>query len=150
MALDSRPPYLSFLPHAVRLGTNRVFLPKVVSAFHLQADIVLPDFPPNPSNDLEHLWHSLDVTRALKFYLDRTQHPNKDPQLFVSYATRTLGKVISPQRLSHWLVEFIKLCYLLSKFPLPAFISANSTHAMSTSTAFARGILLTDICESAT
>lgn len=148
-ALDSRLPYLSFLPYAVCLGTNRDFLPKVVSAFLLQADNVLSDFYPNPSNDLERLWHSLDVTRALKFYLDRTRHPNRDPQLFVSYATRTLGKAISPQWLLHWLVELIKLCYLLSKSRLPAFISAHSTRAVSTSPAIARGVPLSDICESA-
>lgn len=149
-ALDSRPAYLSFLPHAVRLGTNRNFLPKVVSTFYLQADIVLPDFFPNPSNDLERLWHSLDVTRALEFYINRTRYPDRDPQLFVSYATRSLGKAVSTQRLSHWLVELIKLCYLLSKIPLPAFVSAHSTRAVSTSTAFVGRIPLTDICKSAT
>lgn len=80
-ALDSRREFLSFLPHAVRLSTHCTFLPKVVSAFHLQADLMLPDFYPNPTNDLECLWHTLDVTRALKFYLHRTRFPNRDSQL---------------------------------------------------------------------
>lgn len=68
VALDSRPQFPSFFPHAVRLATNHDFLLKVVSAFHLQADIIQIFFP-NPVNDSDRLWHTLNVTRALKFYL---------------------------------------------------------------------------------
>lgn len=149
-ALDSRPEFLSFLPNAVRLHTNYEFLPKVVSTFHLQADILLPDFYPNPANDLERLWHTLDVTRALKFYLHGTRFPDRDSQLFVSYAQNSLGKAVSPQRLSHWLVDLINMCYALSKLPSPHFLSAHSTRAVATSMAFARGVPLRDICEVAT
>lgn len=70
-ALDIRQPYLVFLPHSVRLTTNVTFLPKVVSEFHMNSAIILPDFYPEPKNQQERLLHSLDVTRALKFYLHR-------------------------------------------------------------------------------
>lgn len=52
-ALDFRPQFLSFL--AIGLATNHNFLPKVVSAFHLQVDIILPDFFPDPKTDTERL-----------------------------------------------------------------------------------------------
>ncbi|XP_015267913.1 PREDICTED: SRC kinase signaling inhibitor 1 [Gekko japonicus] len=48
----------------------------VVSEFHLQAEIFLPDFYPSPKSPEERLYHTLDTKRALLFYLQRT-HPTK-------------------------------------------------------------------------
>lgn len=42
--LYSRLPFMTFLLHAVKIATNITFLPKVVSDFDLNLDIVLPDF----------------------------------------------------------------------------------------------------------
>lgn len=43
------------------------------------------DAAQNTFNIFEKLYHTLDVTRALKYYLHRTQFP-KRPTLFVSYS----------------------------------------------------------------
>lgn len=134
----------------MRLAPNIDFLPKVVTDVHLNADIVLPDFFPKPSMDCERLWHTLDVTRAIKFYLSRTQFPNEDHQLFVSYTPKTLEKAVSAQRLSHWLVDLISLCYALSRMPPPSSLTAHSTCSMATLVAFAAGVPLQDVCKAAT
>lgn len=60
-ALDIRTSFLAFLPHSVRLSTNLTFLPKVVSEFHINSVIDLPDFFPNPTSLLETLYHAVDV-----------------------------------------------------------------------------------------
>lgn len=105
-ALEIRPPYMTFLPHAVKLSTNNTFLPKIVSEYHLHQGIVLPDFYPEPEDSSERLLHSLDVTRATKFYLYKTKHPGKNSNLFVSYAaTTSLGCKVSSEHLFHWVVE---------------------------------------------
>lgn len=134
----------------MRLAPNIDFLPNIESDFHLGADIVLPDFSPNPSTDVECLWHTLDVTRALKFYLHSTPFPNRDSQLFVSYAPRTLGKAVSAQRLSHWLVDLIHLCYAPSRIAPPSSVTAHFTRSVATSVAFAAGVPLQDICTTET
>lgn len=150
-ALDCRPPpFIVFLPHSVRLSPNLEFLPKVVSEFHLNATIMLPDFFPNPVTPEEKLYHTLDVTRALKFYLHRTSFPNRHNSLFVSYLEGSRGRAVSSQRLSKWIVQTITLCYSLSKTPLPACLTAHSTRSMAASTAFLHGVPLEEICRAAT
>lgn len=76
------------------------FLPKVVSTFHVSADILFPDFYPSPASAEECLLHALDVRWALLFYLDRTDFPNRAPNLFVSYAPSNLEQPITSQQLS--------------------------------------------------
>lgn len=149
-ALDSRPPFMVFQPHAVQLSTNISFLPKVVSEFHINSEIILPDFCPNPATPRDKLYHTLDVTKALKYYLHRTRFSDRHSALFVSYSKRNLGERVSSQRLSRWVVGLICLCYSLSKVPLPIQISAHSTRAMAASQAFLRGIPLHEICKAAT
>ncbi|XP_015264938.1 PREDICTED: DNA topoisomerase 2-alpha-like [Gekko japonicus] len=68
------------------------FLPKVVLEFHLQAEVFLPDFFPNPTSAEDRLLHNLDVKRALLFYLQRTRSTRRDPHLFVS----TLARLVFP------------------------------------------------------
>lgn len=55
-ALDIRPPFLTFLPHAVCLSTNMTFLSEVVSEFHINSVITLPDFYPDSKMLLESLY----------------------------------------------------------------------------------------------
>lgn len=55
-ALDIRPPFLTFLPHAVCLSTNMTFLSEVVSEFHINSLITLPDFYPDSKMLLESLY----------------------------------------------------------------------------------------------
>lgn len=70
--------------------------------------------------------------------------------MFVSYANKTLGHKVTPQRLSKWIVGLVTLCYALSKVPLPAPIAAHSTRAVSTSMVFQEGMSLDDICGATT
>lgn len=76
------------------------------------------------------------------FFLQRTQSYRKDPNLFVSYVTHRKGYKISSQRLSKWIAETIKMCYLLAKHPLPGPVHAHSTRALATSAAFLKVTLL--------
>lgn len=94
-ALDSRLPFMTFLLHAIQIAVNLTFLPKVVFSFHLQSNISLLGFYPNPKSKAECLLHSFDVTRVMKFYLNRTKFPDRDPHLFVSYAARMWGNILS-------------------------------------------------------
>ncbi|KAJ7316026.1 hypothetical protein JRQ81_002188 [Phrynocephalus forsythii] len=71
-------------------------------------------------------------------------------RLFISYDPRLKGANISPQRLSSWIVSTIKLCYELSHKPLPSQVRAHSTRAVSSSTAFLRGVPLDEVCRAAT
>lgn len=82
-ALRCVPPYLLFLPHSVHLRPDIRFLPKVVSEFHTITDILLPDFHPYPSSPEARRLHTLDVWRALLFYLNRTKSQNRNESLFV-------------------------------------------------------------------
>ncbi|XP_061443331.1 uncharacterized protein LOC133365453 isoform X1 [Rhineura floridana] len=72
-ALSSARHLCVFHKDSVVLKTDPSFCPKVNSVFHCNQDIVLPSFCPNPTHPLEKAWHSLDVRRALKTYLSRTQ-----------------------------------------------------------------------------
>lgn len=47
-ALRHGPPYLPFSEEGISLATDVTFLPKIVSEFHLLADIFLPMFFPHP------------------------------------------------------------------------------------------------------
>lgn len=145
----TRPPFLSFLPRAIRLSTNVTFVPKVLFEFHMNSTIILLDFYPNPVSPQERLYQTLDVTRAVKFYLHRTKFPNTDDALFVSYLGRTLGRKVTSQHLSKWKIVIISLCYSLSEVPLPSSFTAHSMRAMATLTAFSQAVSLDEICRAA-
>uniref|UniRef100_A0A8C4YQU8 Dedicator of cytokinesis 7 n=1 Tax=Gopherus evgoodei TaxID=1825980 RepID=A0A8C4YQU8_9SAUR len=102
-ALVVDPPYTVFHKDKVQLRPHPAFLPKVVSAFHINQEIFLPVFFPKPhSSGREQQLHSLDVRRALAFYIERTKPFRKSPQLFVAVADRMKGLPISSQRISSW------------------------------------------------
>ncbi|KAG6926198.1 hypothetical protein G0U57_012695, partial [Chelydra serpentina] len=89
-ALTSEPPY------TVQLRPHPAFLPKVVSAFHINQDIFLLVFYPKPhASPRERELHSLDVRRALAFYIERTKPFRKTTQLFVAVADRMKGLPVS-------------------------------------------------------
>lgn len=148
-ALRSVEPYLTFLPHSVRLRPDIRFLPKVVSDFHTLIDIILPDFFPSPAFPEHRLLHTLDIRRALLFYLNRTAFPQSQG-LFVCYSGPRQGHPISSQRLSRWVTATIELAYSLAKVPKPLHVEGHSTRALATLVAFSYGIPLQDICTAAT
>lgn len=55
-ALRHDLPYIQFSDDRVSLITDITFLPKVVSEFHLSADIFLPTFFPHPSSEEEKMF----------------------------------------------------------------------------------------------
>nr|XP_008107943.1 PREDICTED: inositol hexakisphosphate kinase 3 isoform X1 [Anolis carolinensis]XP_008107944.1 PREDICTED: inositol hexakisphosphate kinase 3 isoform X1 [Anolis carolinensis]XP_016848789.1 PREDICTED: inositol hexakisphosphate kinase 3 isoform X1 [Anolis carolinensis] len=149
-ALRADPPYLRFHTDKVVLRTDITFLPKVVSKFHMCQDISLPAFFQNPASPLEIMLHSLDVRRALAYYVQRTAEYRKSPQLFLKYRMDKLGTPVSSQRLASWIVSTIRLAYRLADQDPPQRITAHSTRAMAASQAFLKGVPLEDICKAAT
>ncbi|KAG6927484.1 hypothetical protein G0U57_009760 [Chelydra serpentina] len=71
-ALTSEPPYTVFHKDEVQLRPHPAFVLKVVYQFHINLDIFLPVFYPKlHSGSREQRLHSLDVHRALAFYIER-------------------------------------------------------------------------------
>ncbi len=89
-----------------------VFVPKVFDhASSVQSVDQLAFQPPPFSSPEEERLHSLCSVCALYTYVQRTRTLCKSNQLFVSLADSYKGKPISRQRLSHWVVEAMVLCY---------------------------------------
>lgn len=82
-------------------------------------------------------------------YVDRTAGLRKADQLFVSWASSHMGKPVSSQRLSHWIVEAISLAYTCKGMAPPQGLTAHSTRGVTTSWALFRGISVQDICAAA-
>ncbi|XP_044310309.1 uncharacterized protein LOC123035786 [Varanus komodoensis] len=144
-ALHIDPPYLNLHKEKVVLRTDRVFLPKVMSPFHVTQDIVLPAFFPTPSMPMERSLHSLDVRRCLTSYRSCTESFRNTRRLFIKYSERDKGFPIGFQRLSKWIVQTIELAYQLSKLDLPVMPRGHSMRAVAASSAFSTGIPLHDI-----
>ncbi|XP_032651203.1 uncharacterized protein LOC116833646 isoform X2 [Chelonoidis abingdonii] len=52
--------------------------------------------------------HSLDVQRALAFYLEHTKPFCKSIQLFIATADKMKGHPVSSQRISNWITSWIR------------------------------------------
>ncbi|KAI2650818.1 Transposon Ty3-G Gag-Pol polyprotein [Labeo rohita] len=87
--------------------------------------------------------------RALRIYMERTQPFRRSEQLFVCYGGQQKGKAVSKQRISHWLVDAIRMAYLARGLPCPLEVRAHSTRGIAASAALANGASLTDICRAA-
>ncbi|KAG6932311.1 hypothetical protein G0U57_021645 [Chelydra serpentina] len=149
-ALTSEPPYTVFHRDKVQLRPHPAFLPKVVSAFHINQDIFLPVFYPKPHvSRKEQQLHSLDVRRALAFYIERTKPFRKSTQLFIAVADRMKGLPVSSQRISSWITSCIRTCYDLAGVPT-MHPTAHSTRAQASSSAFLAHIPIQEICRAAT
>ncbi|XP_075772102.1 uncharacterized protein LOC142824233 [Pelodiscus sinensis] len=150
-ALMATPSYTVFTKDSVTLRTHPAFIPKVATQFHVNEPVVLPVFYPKPhTSNRDSLLHTLDVRRALAFYIDRTRAWRKTDRLIVSIADRSKDNAFSSQRLSNIIVSCITMCHTMRNKPLQTVPRAHSTRAMATSTAFARGVSLSEICRAAT
>lgn len=76
-ALSMVSPYMVIYKDKVVFRLPLDFMPKVVSAFHINEEIVVPSFCPNPVHPMEQNWHLLDVVRAVKFCIHRIQEFRK-------------------------------------------------------------------------
>ncbi|XP_072009229.1 uncharacterized protein [Engystomops pustulosus] len=123
-AISIREPYMKILDDRIVLMSDPNFVPKVVSDFHRNQEIILPSFCENPSSAREREWSSLDG--------------------------KSKGRKASKATIARWLRLAIASCYDLQKSPIPAGIRAHSTRAMSTSWAERRGASLDQICRAAT
>lgn len=108
-AFRADPPYTLFHADKVVLRPD-----KVVTPFHLRQSSVLPVFFPFPEDEGQRALHTLDVRRALTFYIDRTKEIRKGPWLFVAYGGVGKGQPITPQRISTWITSTITLCHDLA------------------------------------
>ncbi|XP_078517197.1 uncharacterized protein LOC144781723 [Lissotriton helveticus] len=149
-ALTIQEPFIQIHSNRVVLRTNPKFLPKVVSQFHLNQTIDLPAFFQNPQTVAERMLHTLDVRRALMYYIDRTQPFRKTKQLFVAFAPQHKGNPISKAGIARWIVKCIQICYQKAKRTLTIPPRAHSTRKLGASMAFLGNIPLEDICRAAT
>ncbi len=65
------------------------------------------------------------------------------------FANPKKGQTLSKQRLSHWIVEAIKLAYSVKGQLLPGNLRAHSTRGMAASWAIFKGISMEDVCVAA-
>ncbi|XP_060549247.1 uncharacterized protein LOC132712297 [Pantherophis guttatus] len=149
-ALSVRSDLCIFHADRVVLRLDPAFVPKVNSTFHRAQELVLPDFCPRPSHQLERAWHTLDVRRALKIYITRTSLHRKTEALFVAFHPSALGVRVSSVTLGRWIRAAIALAYRHSNSPLPHPITAHSTRSASTSAAWSTQAPLEEVCRAAT
>ncbi|MGH0156702.1 UNVERIFIED_CONTAM: hypothetical protein FKN15_032085 [Acipenser sinensis] len=89
----------------VTLHTNPVFVPKSISAFHI-----------NQSAELEA---TLCPVRALVYYVDCTQDWQQSEQLFVCFGSKFHRQALSKPRLLRWIVDTVRIVYDLANLPPP-------------------------------
>ncbi|KAI2665191.1 putative RNA-directed DNA polymerase from transposon BS [Labeo rohita] len=65
------------------------------------------------------------------------------------YGRQQKGKAVSKQRISHWLVDAVRMACQAGGLPCPLGVRAHSTKGVAASAAFANGGSLTDICRAA-
>ncbi|XP_078518308.1 uncharacterized protein LOC144782952 [Lissotriton helveticus] len=149
-ALTIHEPFIQIHANRVVLRTNPKFMPKVVSQFHINQTIELPVFFPNPDSVADRALHTLDVKRALLYYIDRTKDFRKTKQLFVAFSPQHKGNPISKSGIARWIVKCIQICYQKAKRTLTVPPRAHSTRKLGASMAFLGNIPLEDICRAAT
>lgn len=149
-ALVHSHPYTQILEDRVILKTDPAFLPKVVSDFHRNQEVILPSFCTSPASAGEKTFHTLDVRRSLLEYLDRSRGWRKARSLFVQFSGTQKGQRASSNSIARWLRQAIQIAYSASNRQAPDQIRAHSTRAVSTSWAEYRNASVEQICRAAT
>ena len=130
-ALSCGEPYLILHKDRVVLRPHPSFLPKVVSSFHLNQDLILPSFFPRPTSRKEGLLHTLDIVRAMKAYLKATEKIRKTDILFVLPEGPKMGQAATKAIIARWIKQLITQAYGLKGLPPPLSLKAHSTRAMA-------------------
>lgn len=113
------PPSTTFHKEKVFLCSHPKFIPEVISEFHRSQTIhLLIFFLKLHASGEERELHSLDIQRALAFYLQSTKTIRKTPRFFVTIAERSRDEAMSLQRLSKWIPGCIILCFQLAHITL--------------------------------
>ncbi|CAJ0937816.1 unnamed protein product [Ranitomeya imitator] len=126
------------------------FLPKVVSTFHLNEDIVLPSFCPAPTHPLERSLNKLDLVRAVRIYLDRTSSFRKTVSFFVIPDGTRRGQPASKATIARWIRMAILEAYRVKNRVPPPGIKAHSTRAVGASWAVHHRASALQLCKAAT
>ncbi|XP_041417586.1 uncharacterized protein LOC121393347 [Xenopus laevis] len=148
-ALSCRTPFLTFHSDRAVLRTVPTFLPKVVSAFHINQEITIPTFCPLPANPKEAALHSLDLVCALKFYLHRVRDIQKTDSLFVLNSGPQKGASATKTSISRWIKQTVHRAYVAQGVTPPDKIKAHSTRGMSTTWAFCNQASAEQLCKAA-
>lgn len=149
-SLSIRKELCVIYPDRVVLRLDPSFVPKVNSLFHRSQELVLPIFCPRPRHRLEKLWHTLDVRRAIKIYINRTMVIRHTDALFVSFLPSSLGSKISSPTLGRWIRACISVACEAQSLPIPRGITAHSTRSAATSAAWSTRASVEEICRAAT
>ncbi|XP_073431525.1 uncharacterized protein [Dendrobates tinctorius] len=149
-ALSCRAPFLTFFKDKVVLRPPPPFLPKVVSSFHINEDIVLPSFCPAPVHRVEKALHTLDLVRALRRYVSRTAPFRQTDSLFVIPEGRRKGLAASRSTIARWIRLTIQEAYRIRGTPVPPGIRAHSTRAVGASWALRHQASAEQVCKAAT
>ncbi|XP_069497302.1 uncharacterized protein [Ambystoma mexicanum] len=149
-ALSVQDPFFTIHKDKLVLRTHPRFSPKFISKFHVNQSIELPAFFQNPQSSAEVKLHTLDVCRAVLYYVNKTRSLRKTDQLFVSVATGREGDRVSKGAISKWIINCIQLCYSLSEKTLPFTPRAHSTRGIGATLAFIANVPLDTICKAAT
>ncbi|CAJ0929923.1 unnamed protein product [Ranitomeya imitator] len=149
-ALSCRPPFLVIHQDKVVFRPPPSFLPKVVSTFHLNEDIVLPSFCPAPTHPLERSLNKLDLVRAVRIYLDRTSTFRKTDSFFVIPDGTRRGQPASKATIARWIRMAILEAYQVKNRVPPPGIKAHSTRAVGASWAVHHRASALQLCKAAT
>ncbi|CAJ0951244.1 unnamed protein product [Ranitomeya imitator] len=126
------------------------FLPMVVSAFHINEDIVLPSFCPSPAHPLEKSLHKLDVVRAYRVYLSRTAPFRQSDSLLVVSEGCRKGLQASKSTISRWIRSAISESYCVHEACPPPGVRAHSTRAVGASWAVRHQASALQVCKATT
>ncbi|CAJ0928487.1 unnamed protein product [Ranitomeya imitator] len=132
-ALSCHSPFLVLHQDKVVLRPVPSFLPKVVSAFHINEDIVLPSLCPSPVHSLEKSLHKLDVVRAIWIYLARTASFRQADPLFVVSEGRRKGLPAFKSTIACWIRSAVLEAYRVQDKQPPSGVKAHSTRAVGAS-----------------
>uniref|UniRef100_A0A803JL00 Tyr recombinase domain-containing protein n=1 Tax=Xenopus tropicalis TaxID=8364 RepID=A0A803JL00_XENTR len=149
-ALSCAEPFLNFHEDRAVLRTVPEFLPKVVSSFHINTEIVLPSFCNNPKNEKEARLHRLDVVRTLKVYVSRARPIRKTETLFIIPSGARKGLPATKTTIARWIKETVRRAYLVRKKVPPIKLRAHSTRAIGASWAHRNAATAEQVCRAAT
>ena len=149
-ALSIRPPFFQVFSDRIIFRMDPGFLPKVVSRFHREQEIVLPSFCQNPTKEQEVKYHNLDVRRCVLHYLEVTKTLRKTDSLFILHTGARKGHNATRRTIARWLKEVIEQAYKLGGIQIPEGIRVHSTRSMAASQAERAGATPEQICKAAT
>ena len=115
------------------------FRPKTMDDIYSRGPTVIKAFYPKPRNREQRRLNLSCLVRAVCIYLDRTRAVRQSEQLLVSYRKQSPGLPITPERVSHWLVDTVVEAYTRARKPVPK-LTAHSTRGVSTSVAALSGL----------